>query len=96
MHGRKPVNAAAFAIHSQIHAARPDVIAAAHAHSVHGKAFSTLGRAARSAHAGRRVFFEDHALSTTTAASSWIPRRRARDRGHARRPTRRSSTATTG
>jgi ribulose-5-phosphate 4-epimerase/fuculose-1-phosphate aldolase len=33
------VNGAAFAIHSQIHAARPDVIAAAHSHSVHGKAW---------------------------------------------------------
>ena len=31
--GSKPVNQAAFAIHSQIHAARPDVVAAAHAHS---------------------------------------------------------------
>src|SRR5215213_1846217 len=41
VHGSRPVNAAAFAIHSQI-PARPDVIAAAHAHSVHGKAFSTL------------------------------------------------------
>ncbi len=32
--GRRPVNPAAFAIHSAVHAARPDVIAAAHAHSV--------------------------------------------------------------
>src|SRR5205807_4161129 len=28
--GNRPVNAAAFAIHSQVHAARPDVMAAAH------------------------------------------------------------------
>src|SRR5205814_5052371 len=35
--GTWPVNAAAFVIHSQIHAARPDVIAAAHAHSIYGK-----------------------------------------------------------
>src|SRR3954466_9225893 len=42
--GTWPLNAAAFAIHSQIHAARPDVVAAAHAHSVHGKAWSTLRR----------------------------------------------------
>src|SRR5262245_602737 len=34
--GTWPVNAAAFAIHSQVHAARPDVVAAAHAHSVYG------------------------------------------------------------
>ena len=38
------VNRAAFAIHSQVHAARPDVVAAAHTHSLHGKAFSSLGR----------------------------------------------------
>src|SRR5215213_9332920 len=31
--GDLPVNAAAFAIHSQIHAARTDVVAAAHSHS---------------------------------------------------------------
>jgi ribulose-5-phosphate 4-epimerase/fuculose-1-phosphate aldolase len=35
--GNGPVNGAAFAIHSQVHAARPDVVAAAHAHSIHGK-----------------------------------------------------------
>src|SRR3954453_5905815 len=31
--GRSRVNAAAFGIHSQIHQARPDVVAAAHSHS---------------------------------------------------------------
>src|SRR6516164_397250 len=36
--GSHPVNTAAFAIHSRVHAARPDVVAAAHAHSMHGKA----------------------------------------------------------
>ncbi|KAH9900206.1 class II aldolase/adducin N-terminal [Xylariomycetidae sp. FL2044] len=42
--GDEPINTAAFAIHSQIHRARPDVHAACHAHSVHGKAFSAFGR----------------------------------------------------
>lgn len=42
--GEEPINAAAFAIHSEIHKARPDVHAACHAHSVHGKAFSCFGR----------------------------------------------------
>lgn len=37
-------NAAAFAIHHAIHTARPDLDAACHSHSIHGKAFSTLGR----------------------------------------------------
>ena len=34
------LNGAAFTIHSQIHAARPDVTAAAHAHSIYGKAWA--------------------------------------------------------
>src|SRR5579862_5924145 len=42
--GDARVNRAAFAIHSQVHAARPDVVAAAHAHSIYGKSWSTLGR----------------------------------------------------
>src|ERR1700684_3595059 len=42
--GNWPVNLAAFAIHSQVHAARPDVVAAAHAHSVYGKSWSSLRR----------------------------------------------------
>lgn len=39
-----PINGPAFAIHSEIHKARPDVNAACHAHSVYGKAFSTFAR----------------------------------------------------
>lgn len=44
LEGDRPVNAAAFAIHSQVHAARPDIVAAAHAHSLYGKTWSSLGR----------------------------------------------------
>jgi len=39
-----PVNDAAFVIHSQVHAARPDVVAIAHAHSIYGKSWSSFGR----------------------------------------------------
>jgi ribulose-5-phosphate 4-epimerase/fuculose-1-phosphate aldolase len=42
--GDKLVNRAAFAIHSQVHTARPDVVAAAHAHSIYGKSWSSLGK----------------------------------------------------
>lgn len=42
--GEEPINTAAFAIHTEIHKARPDVHAACHAHSVYGKAFSVFGR----------------------------------------------------
>jgi ribulose-5-phosphate 4-epimerase/fuculose-1-phosphate aldolase len=44
VHGDEPINAAAFAIHSAIHRARPNANAACHAHSVYGKAFSAFGR----------------------------------------------------
>ena len=60
--GDRPVNGAAFAIHSRIHAARPDAVAAAHSHSMHGKAFSTLGRLLDPLTQDSCAFFEDHAL----------------------------------
>lgn len=60
--GNKPVNAAAFAIHSQIHQARPDAIAAAHAHSLYGKAWSTLGRTLDPLTQDACVFYQDHSL----------------------------------
>ena len=60
--GNWPVNKAAFAIHSQIHAARPDVVSAAHAHSVHGKAWSSLGRLLDPLTQDSCAFYEDHAL----------------------------------
>ncbi len=60
--GDAPVNTAAFVIHSQVHAARPDVVAAAHAHSVHGKAFSALGRLLDPITQDVCAFFEDHAV----------------------------------
>lgn len=58
--GNRPVNRAAFAIHSQIHQARPDVIAAAHTHSLHGKAWSALGRKLDPITQDSCAFFEDH------------------------------------
>lgn len=60
--GDRPVNRAAFAIHSQVHAARPDVIAAAHAHSPAGKTWSTLGRLLDPLTQDACAFFDDHAL----------------------------------
>jgi ribulose-5-phosphate 4-epimerase/fuculose-1-phosphate aldolase len=42
MQGQGPVNYAGFAIHSAVHRARPDVVAAVHAHSLHGKAFASI------------------------------------------------------
>ena len=60
--GDWPVNGAAFAIHSQVHRARPDVKAAAHSHSVYGKAFSSLGVLLDPLTQDSCAFYEDHAL----------------------------------
>jgi ribulose-5-phosphate 4-epimerase/fuculose-1-phosphate aldolase len=60
--GDRPVNQAAFAIHSQVHAARPDVIAAAHAHAVHGKAWSALGRLLDPITQDACTFYGSHSL----------------------------------
>lgn len=60
--GSRPVNRAAFAIHSRVHAARPDVVAAAHTHSMYGKAWSSLGRLLDPINQDVCSFFEDHAI----------------------------------
>jgi ribulose-5-phosphate 4-epimerase/fuculose-1-phosphate aldolase len=56
------LNRAAFVIHSELHRARPEVVAAAHSHSVHGKAFSTLGRLLDPITQDACAFFEDHVV----------------------------------
>jgi ribulose-5-phosphate 4-epimerase/fuculose-1-phosphate aldolase len=60
--GEGGVNTAAFAIHSAVHAARPDVIAAAHSHSIYGKSWSSLGRLLDPLTQDACAFYEDHAL----------------------------------
>lgn len=60
--GDRPVNAAAFAIHSQVHQARPDVVAAAHAHSTYGKTWASLGRLLDPITQDACSFYEDHAV----------------------------------
>jgi ribulose-5-phosphate 4-epimerase/fuculose-1-phosphate aldolase len=60
--GDSSVNIAAFVIHSQVHAARPDVVAAAHAHSIYGKSWSTLGKPLDPITQDVCAFFEDHAV----------------------------------
>lgn len=60
--GRYPLNGAAFAIHSQVHRARPDVIAASHSHSLHGKAWSSLGRLLDPLTQDSCAFYEDHTM----------------------------------
>jgi ribulose-5-phosphate 4-epimerase/fuculose-1-phosphate aldolase len=60
--GNYHVNTAAFAIHSQVHAARPDVIGAAHSHSTFGRALSTLGEPLEPITQDVCAFYDDHAL----------------------------------
>jgi ribulose-5-phosphate 4-epimerase/fuculose-1-phosphate aldolase len=64
VYGTQPVNRAAFVIHAAVHAARPDVVAAAHSHSVHGKAFSALGIALDPITQDSCIFYEDHTVIT--------------------------------
>ncbi|KAL4864423.1 hypothetical protein BDV12DRAFT_11552 [Aspergillus spectabilis] len=56
------LNAAAFMIHSAIHAARPDVLCAAHSHSLYGRAFCTLGRELDIITQDSCAFYNDHVV----------------------------------
>jgi ribulose-5-phosphate 4-epimerase/fuculose-1-phosphate aldolase len=56
------LNGAAFTIHSQIHMANPKVTAAAHSHSVYGKAFSALGKLLDPLTQDACAFYDDHVL----------------------------------
>ena len=60
--GNHPVNTAAFTIHSRIHEARPDVVAAAHTHSIYGRAWSTLGRPLDMITQDACAFYKDHVV----------------------------------
>jgi ribulose-5-phosphate 4-epimerase/fuculose-1-phosphate aldolase len=62
LYGDQPVNTAAFVIHSALHAARPDIVAAAHSHSVHGKAFASLGIPLAPLTQDSCIFYEDHTV----------------------------------
>lgn len=61
--GDRDVNQAAFAIHSQLHAARPDVMAAAHSHSMYGKTFSSLGKPLKMITQDATMFYNDVAMT---------------------------------
>ncbi|GGI09381.1 class II aldolase/adducin family protein [Egicoccus halophilus] len=62
VHGGRRTNKAAFAIHSAIHAARPDVVAIAHAHSLHGRAWAALDRTLDPIVQEACAFYDDHIL----------------------------------
>ena len=56
------LNGAAFTIHSQIHMSNPAITAAAHSHSVYGKAFSALGKLLDPITQDSCAFYDDHVL----------------------------------
>ncbi|AZO72243.1 MAG: class II aldolase/adducin family protein [Mesorhizobium sp.] len=58
--GVGPLNVSAFAIHAAIHEARPEIVAAAHAHSIYGKAWSAVGRLLDPITQDACAFYEDH------------------------------------
>lgn len=62
VYGDQPVNRAAFVIHAAVHQARPDIVAAAHSHSVHGKAFSSLGIPLAPITQDACIFYDDHVV----------------------------------
>ena len=62
VYGDQPVNRAAFVIHAAVHEARPDVVAAAHSHSVNGKAFSSLGIKLDPITQDSCIFYNDHVV----------------------------------
>ena len=60
--GSRGVNNVAFQVHSAIHRARPDVISAAHAHTIYGRAFSAMGTALLPIVQEACAFHDDHIL----------------------------------
>ncbi|MCL3995228.1 class II aldolase/adducin family protein [Streptomyces lavenduligriseus] len=60
--GRYHVNQAAFTVHAQVHAARPDVVSVAHCHSVYGRALAAFGDLIDPITQESCAFYEDLAL----------------------------------
>lgn len=56
------LNTAAYMIHSAIHAARPDVMCAAHSHSIYGRTWCSLGRKLDTLTQDSCAFHDDHVL----------------------------------
>jgi len=56
------LNRAAYMIHSAIHTARPDVLCAAHSHSIYGRSFCTLGRQLDITTQDSCAFHNDHVV----------------------------------
>lgn len=64
--GERAINPVGFRLHAALHAARPEVNAVCHAHSLYGKAWSSLERCLDPITQDSAVFFEQQALIATT------------------------------
>jgi ribulose-5-phosphate 4-epimerase/fuculose-1-phosphate aldolase len=62
LHGNYQPGLAAFSIHSAIHRRNPEVVAAAHSHSVYGRTWSSFGRLLDPITQDACAFFEDHTI----------------------------------
>ncbi|MEV6249080.1 class II aldolase/adducin family protein [Streptomyces sp. NPDC051742] len=62
LRGGRHVNQAAFTVHAAVHRARPDAIAVAHTHSLHGRALAALGELLDPITQEACAFYQDHAL----------------------------------
>lgn len=60
LEGEGTLNPAAFAVHAAIHESRPEVLAAAHGHPTHGKAWASLGRKLDPISQDACAFYGDH------------------------------------
>jgi ribulose-5-phosphate 4-epimerase/fuculose-1-phosphate aldolase len=56
------LNTAAYMIHAAIHEARPDVMCAAHSHSIYGRTWCSLGRKLDTLTQDSCAFHDDHVL----------------------------------
>jgi ribulose-5-phosphate 4-epimerase/fuculose-1-phosphate aldolase len=56
------LNTAAYMIHAAIHEARPDVLCAAHSHSIYGRTWCSLGRKLDTLTQDSCAFHDDHVL----------------------------------
>ncbi|KAF2642646.1 class II aldolase/adducin domain-containing protein [Massarina eburnea CBS 473.64] len=56
------LNTAAYMIHHAVHEARPDVICAAHSHSIYGRTFCTLGKKLDTTTQDSCAFHDDHVV----------------------------------
>ncbi|RMZ38156.1 hypothetical protein AFCA_000150 [Aspergillus flavus] len=63
----KRLNYAAYAIHAEIHRARPDVLCAAHSHSLYGRAICATGKTLDMLTQDFCVFWNDHVLYSNFA-----------------------------